>query len=939
MAHIESSKQRLVVVGNGMAGARALEEILARGGAERFQITVFGDEPYGNYNRILLSGVLNGSQDVRSIFLNPLDWYDANGVMLHAGVRVSGIDRATRTVATQGRNRIRYDKLIIATGSRPFIPPIGGLTTEEGVSRPGVFVFRTLDDCTRIAGYATKCRRAAVIGGGLLGLEAARGLQNFGLQVDVIHLCSHLMENQLDPPAGAILKSAMERMGVRVHLERRTTQILGDDRVSGLAFQDGSTLDCDMVVLSTGIVPNAELGRDCGLTVERAIVVDDQMRSVDDPDIYVVGECAQHRSRVYGLVAPLWEQAVVLADHLTGSDPDAAYRGSRLATKLKVMGVELASIGETVPRDEEDEVVQFSEPKQGVYKKLIIRGDRLVGAILLGDTDKAAALLQAFDRGTPLPEERASLLFDLGGPSTETTMIEMPDDAQICNCNGVSKGAIRKCIMGGRRSLKAVMEATRAGTGCGSCKVIVQELVEWLCEGKVEEDPSVHYYVPGIPLTKPELVRAIREQDLRSVSAVFRALADGVEDVGSKMGLSSLLKTIWGRDYEEEPDARFINDRVHANIQKDRTFSVVPRIYGGVTSPAQLRRIADVAEKYSVPIVKITGGQRIDLLGVKKEDLPGVWRDLDMPSGHAYAKAFRTCKTCVGAEFCRYGLGDSTGLGIKIERRFQGLESPAKMKLAAAGCPRNCSEATVKDLGAVAVEGGRWEIYVGGAAGSHVRKGDLLCTVDSHDQVLLYMGRFMQYYRENAKYLERTYSFVERIGIEKIRAIIVDDSEGMAARLDREVQLSVQAYVDPWKEAETTATVRTPFYEDPPARTDGEESDTLRDGEYDLGPVSQIPIGGGREFEVSGRRAAVFRSRNGAVYATQALCPHRQGPLADGLLGGSILACPLHAWKFDLATGRSLTGDCGVTVYPVRVTPDGRIALNLLPCDAELTPV
>ncbi len=800
------TKQKLVVVGNGMAGARAVEEILARGGAEMFDIVMYGEEPYGNYNRILLSNVLNGSQEPTDIFLNPLEWYRENDIRLHAGVRVTEIDRNAKVVTGDDGTVEWYDKLLIATGSRPFVPAMEGLNRPDGSPKPGVFVFRTIDDCTKIAGYASKCRRAAVLGGGLLGLEAARGLLNYGPEVHVIHLSGHLMNQQLDAIASDILRTTMERMGVHVHLNTSTTAILGEESVSGLAFKDGATLDCDMLVISAGIKPNAEIGARCGLTVERAIVTDDQMRSVDDPDVYVVGECAQHRGKVYGLVQPLWEQARTLADHITGRNLSAAYHGSKLATKLKVMGVELASMGSIEPTDERDEVVQFAEPKRGIYKKLIVRDGVLQGAILLGDTGKAAGLMQAYDRASALPEERASLLFDLGGPKQEATMLEMPDDAQVCNCNGVSKGAIRRCVTGGKRSMKAVMDATRAGMGCGSCKMLVKEIIEWASEGHVEEDPSIHYYVAGIPLTKPELVRAIQEQGLKSVSSVFNALAEGIEDAASKPGLASLLKTLWGAGYEDERDARFINDRVHANIQKDATFSVIPRIYGGVTSADQLRRIADVADKYDVPMVKITGGQRIDLLGVKKEDLPKMWRDLDMPSGHAYAKSFRTCKTCVGTDFCRYGVGDSTGLGIKIEHRFQGLESPAKLKLATAGCPRNCSEALVKDVGAVAVEGGKWEIYVGGAAGAHVRKGDLLCVAESHDEVLLYAGRFMQYYRENAKYLERTYGFLERLGIEKVRSVVIDDSEGIAERLDAAMQEAVEAYVDPWLEANAPKT-------------------------------------------------------------------------------------------------------------------------------------
>jgi nitrite reductase (NADH) large subunit len=819
-------KRRLVVVGNGMAGARTVEEILARGGGDQFEITMFGDEPYGNYNRILLSNVLSAVQDVHGIFLNPLGWYAANGITLHAGVRVMEIIRPSRIAVDEDGREIPYDQLIIATGSRSFIPPLAGLRTPDGLDKPGVYGFRGIDDCNQIMAQATKSRIAAVIGGGLLGLEAARGLINYGCEVHIINLAAHLMSQQLDAQAGAILKKTIEAMGIHVHLKKKTMAVLGEEKVTGLAFADGTALDCDMVVIAAGITPNREIGVRSGLTVERAIVVDDHMRSIDDPDIYAVGECAQHRGRVYGLVAPLWEQAKVLADHLTGRNPSAAYHGSKLATKLKVMGVELTSMGVIEPEHEQDEVVQFSEPKRGTYKKVIVRDGRLIGAILLGDMNKAAYLTQAFDRGTPLPEERLSLLFDLATPGKQVTLAEMSEELQICNCNGVAKGDLGRCVASGKRSAKAVMETTRAGMGCGSCKGMVQELVTWFCEGQEEEDPSVHYYVPGVPLSKIELIQAIREQSLRSVSAVFNALAGGQEDASSKPGLASLLRILWGADYVEERDARFINDRVHANIQKDGTFSVIPAIPGGVTSPAQLRRIAEVAEKYRVPMVKLTGGQRIDLLGLKKEDLPAVWKDLGMPSGHAYGKSYRTCKSCVGTDFCRFGLGDSTALAIKIEQRFQGLESPGKMKLATAGCPRNCSEAIVKDLGAVAVEGGKWEIYVGGAAGSHVRRGDLLCVVDSHEEVIKYMSRFIQYYRKNAKYLERSYSFVERIGIEKLRAILVEDREGIAAGLEQELEASMAAYRDPWLEASTPATANQ-FAAALPARADGDLAHVL----------------------------------------------------------------------------------------------------------------
>ncbi len=795
-------KERLVIIGNGMAGARLAEDVLTYGGAERFEIVMFGDEPYGNYNRILLSSVLGGSHDAKDIFLNPLSWYEENKIKLHAGAHVRTIDRIGKVVYSENGIAEEYDKLVIATGSSPFIPPIAGLTGEAGALKKGGFVFRTLDDCEAITHYSKQAKKAAVIGGGLLGLEAARGLLYMGLEVHVIHLMTHIMEMQLDKKAGRILLRTLEGMGLHVHLEKKTSAILGEERIQGLAFHDGSSLECDMVVISAGIRPNAKLAHESGLKVERGIVVTDDLSCVEDPSVYAVGECAQHRGQVYGLVAPLWEQTRVLAARLTGKDPGALYTGSKISTKLKIMEVDLAVMGDKDAAHKDDEIVQYAEPARGVYKKLIVRNGRLAGAILLGDTSNSGDLLQMFDRGKSVPENRAEMLFPASGdqPAAVLNLSALPESAQICNCNGISKGAILSAIKTGCRNLKAICSATRAGSGCGSCKPQVQQLLELASDGLVEEDPTSHYYVPGVPLAKPDLVHAIRERNLRSVSAVFNELAAGKEDATSKPGLASLLKTIWGSEYKDERDARFINDRVHANIQKDGTFSVIPRIHGGVTNAAQLRRIADVAEKYNVAMIKITGGQRIDLLGFKKEDLPGAWRDLGMASGHAYSKAFRTCKTCVGTDFCRYGLGDSTGLGIKIEERFQGLESPHKMKLATAGCPRNCSEATTKDVGVVAIEGGRWEIYVGGAAGSRVRKGDVLCVVGSEEEVLKYAGRFMQYYRENAKYMERTYDFVERTEIATLRRLLVEDEQGICERLDTAVQAAVEAYVDPWLE-------------------------------------------------------------------------------------------------------------------------------------------
>lgn len=796
--------RRLVVVGNGMAGARTVEEILARGGGEQFSLTMIGDEPYGNYNRIMLSHVLAGESTVDDddLMLNPMSWYSDNGVTLHAGDRAVAVDRFAKTVTCESGSVIGFDVLIIATGSHTFFPNMDGLREPDGRLARGVFGFRTIADTNGMLQMATSREhlRAVVIGGGLLGLEAAYGLTTQGVTVDVVHSPGHLMNQQLDERGGKVLRNNIEALGVGVHTGKRTTAVLRTDTgtVAGVQFTDGDTLPADMIVVTAGIRANVELARGAGLVVERGIVVDDQMRCEDESFIYAVGECAQHRSEVYGLVAPLWEQAAVLADVLTGADPHAEYHGSRLTTKLKVAGVDVAAMGVKGPEREDDEFVQFYEPRNGIYKSVVVRDNKLIGAMLLGDVSKVGFLTQAFDEKVPLPAERISMLFDMGTPSAATGAAELSDDAQVCNCNGVTKGDLVACVRGGASSVAEVCAATRAGKGCGSCKGLVAEVVEVTAGDALTSDASADWYVPCIPLTKPELIEAIRRQDLRSVSAVFAALAPGGEDASAKMPLASLLRVVWGADWQREPGALFVNDRVHANIQRDGTFSVVPQMKGGVTSPQQLRRIADVAEKYNIPMIKATGGQRLDLLGVTKEDLPKVWADLGMPSGYAYGKSFRTVKTCVGTDYCRFGLGDSTALGIAIESRYQGLESPAKLKLAVTGCPRNCAEALCKDFGVVAIGNGLWEIYVGGAAGAHIRKGDLLATADSPEEVIRLCGIFIQYYRENAKWLERTYVWVPRIGIDELRAILVDDRDDVVAGLQERIDEAVAGYVDPW---------------------------------------------------------------------------------------------------------------------------------------------
>ena len=788
-------KQRLVVIGNGMAGARFVEDLLAID-RDHFDIVMFGDEPYGNYNRILLSNVLNGTQDAKEIFLNSLAWYEENHIKLHAGKRVTGIDREKRVVFADGIAE-PYDALVIATGSKPFVPPIHGTTLH------GVFVFRTLDDCRNIAEYAKKSKRAVVIGGGLLGLEAAKGLMNHNLEeVTIVEFGPWLMGVQLDEAGGKVLQQTIEKMGLKVRTKTNTAEIQGYTSVEAVKYSDGTEQPADMVVISAGIRPNIDLAKECGLTCDRAIVVDDQMRT-SDPHIFGVGECVQHRGMVYGLVAPLWEQTKVLAAVLSGSNPDSAYAGSKIATKLKVMGVELASMGRIGDLKDTDEVVQYSEPARQVYWKAIVRDGKLSAACLLGDLGPADNLMELFKADAPVPERRLEIFFTSQSAKKNVSLADLPDSHQICDCNGVSKGTICTAIQAGKCTVPSVGKATRAGTGCGSCKGLVKGLIEAVA-GAVKADPSEAWYVPAVPLDKPALVAEVRKRGLKSVSSVFRELGTS-EDEKSKMGLASLLRSLWNEEYIDERDARYINDRVHANIQKDGRFSVIPRMYGGVTSADDLIKIGQVAKKYDVPMVKVTGGQRIDLLGVKKDDLPKMWADLGMPSGHAYTKAFRTCKTCVGTEFCRYGTNDSTALGIAIERRFQGFEFPAKVKMGVSGCPRNCAEATVKDLGVIATEGGEWEISIGGAAGASVRKTDILCRVRTQEEALQVIGRFLIFYRDNAKWLERSYDFVPRIGMDKMKKVLLDDELDLCSYYDREVEATIAAFVDPWMEREKPA--------------------------------------------------------------------------------------------------------------------------------------
>ncbi|MDP9114151.1 MAG: nitrite reductase large subunit NirB [Acidobacteriota bacterium] len=781
-------KQQLVVVGNGMAGVSCVEQILKR--PHDFDITIFGDETHVNYNRILLSLVLAGEKSAEDIVINDIDWYQTNDIRARLGVKIASIDRGKKVVIDENGGVTEYDKLILATGSSAFIPPI------PGVEKKNVHVFRTLDDTRAMLEKARPGLKVAVIGGGLLGLEAARGLQVRGCEVTVVHLMETLMERQLDATGGDYLKRKIESLGIRVMLPQQTSALFGNGRVDGLRFASGEELEADLVVIAAGIRPNAELGRKAGLEVRRGIVVNDYMET-SDPHIYSVGECTEHRGQTFGLVAPLFEQGRVLASSITGNR-EAIFTGASPAAKLKIMGVDIFSAGSIDESGPGIETVRYEDPSLGVYKKLLLKDNQLLGMILVGDIEDEHTYMDWMRSGTDLTPYRRQILFPPREADPGLEVAAIPDSDIICGCNGVRKGDIVQAIhTHGLTTLAGLKERTRASSSCGTCSGLCEKLLRAVTPDFQEETRTT--LCSCVPFSYEQLRDMIRGQKLKSVEEVLSVYGNRKGCEICKPALSYLLDMVWCGDHEEDRSARFINDRVHANIQKDGTFSVVPRMRGGVTTPDELRRIADVADKYKVRMVKVTGSQRIDLLGIKKADLPAVWAELGMPSGQAYTKGVRMVKTCVGTEFCRFGVQDSTNAGIELERRLENLFTPHKFKMGVVGCPRNCAEATVKDLGLVGQDGS-WQVVVGGAAGKSVRKADLLITVETTEQALEASDLFFQYYRENANYLERSYDFVERLGIEKIRKETVyapeADKQALLDRLARSKALAKDAWVE-----------------------------------------------------------------------------------------------------------------------------------------------
>ena len=795
------TKRRLVVVGCGMAPGRALEHLL-EAAPDAYDITIFNAEPRVNYDRIMLSPVLSGEKAYEDIIIHGDDWYERHGVTLHRGCRVTHIDREAKTVTGQNGAVVPYDELVIATGSNPFIIPV------PGHDLPGVLAYRDLDDVEAMMAAARKGGNAVVVGGGLLGLEAAAGLKMQGMDVTVVHLAPTLMERQLDPSAGYLLEKALLDRGIRVVTRANTKEVVASEdgsRAAGLRLEDGTVLSADIVVMAVGIRPNTAVAREAGVEVARGIVVGDDMRT-SDPSIFALGECVEHRGQIYGLVAPLYEMARVVADQLMGGTK--TYAGSVTSTKLKVTGVNVFSAGDFAEGEGREDIV-FRDANRGVYKRVVLSENRIVGAVMYGDTADGSWFFDLMKRGEDVSDMRDTLIFGpsyAGGAPLDpmAAVAALPDSSEICGCNGVCKGQITDAIVKRElNTLESVRSVTKASASCGSCTGLVDQLLS-LTLGDAYVVKGTAPVCGCTELGHGDVRRLIKAKELKSIPAVMQELQWSTPNGCAKCrpALNYYLLSDWPGDYVDDGQSRFINERVHANIQKDGTYSVVPRMWGGMTTAKELRAIADVVDRYEIPTVKCTGGARIDMLGVKKEDLPAVWADLNaagMVSGHAYGKALRTVKSCVGTDWCRFGTQDSVGLGMRVEKFMWGSWTPGKVKMAVSGCPRNCAEATCKDVGVVCVDSG-YEIHIGGASGLDIRGTELLAKVSTEDEAMEMIVAVVQHYREQGWYLERMYKWMTRVGLDTIKSQVVEDAAHRAALFERFVHSQRFAQHDPWAE-------------------------------------------------------------------------------------------------------------------------------------------
>jgi nitrite reductase (NADH) large subunit len=955
-----------------MVSHRFCERLIEHDRARRLRVIVLGEEPRPAYDRVHLTEYF-AARSAEKLALGTAGWYAENGIELRVGTKAARVDRAARTVTTDAGDAIAYDALVLATGSAPFVPPV------DGIAREGVFVYRTIEDLEAIIAHGARSRRAAVVGGGLLGLEAARAMLDLGLQTCVIEVAPRLMPRQLDPAASAMLEETIRGLGVDVLLDRRLTRIAGEGaggRVEGIEFSDGERIDVDLIVFSAGIRPRDELAREAGIAVgaRGGVIVDDAMRT-NDPRVFAIGEVALHRDTIYGLVAPGYEMADTLARNLAG-ESEASFGGGDLSAKLKLLGTDVATFGNPFHDRDAVRTVAFEDQVRGVYKKLVLRrdGKQLLGGILVGDAGDYGRLLHLVKSETALSESLDELGLAGGGGAPAGAL---PDEAQVCSCNNVDAKTIRLCIRDGElTSVGQVKACTRAGTGCGGCMPMVTDILnaELKAAGREVRPVLCEHFA----FSRQELFQIVAAKRIGTFDELLAEHGKGHGCEICKPAVASILASLFNEPVtkKEHHKLQDTNDRFLANIQKNGTYSVVPRVPAGEITPDQLIVLGTVAKKYAL-YTKITGGQRVDLFGARVEQLPDIWEELiaaGFESGHAYGKSVRTVKSCVGSTWCRYGVQDSTAFAIRIEHRYKGVRSPHKLKSAVSGCVRECAEAQGKDFGLIATEKG-WNVYVGGNGGATPRHADLLVSDVDEDTAIKYIDRFLAFYIRTADRLTRTSVWIDKMegGIEHLRDVILRDKLGICADLERHMESLVASYEDEWAGVVNDPARRALFRH---FANDAGGDDTIavvpergqlrpaarapRDPARDpttavrrlpvlsrqwvrLASVSEVPEDGGIAVRYGDAQIALFQFRaRGEWHATQNLCPHKQEMvLARGLLGDQgdapKVACPLHKKTFDLRSGACLSGDdLSIATFPVKI--EGDSVFVELPPAAELGP-
>ena len=790
-------KQKVIVIGNGMVGYKFCERLVAKDTEQSHQIITFCEEPRPAYDRVHLSEYFSG-KTAEDLAMTKFEWYQENGVELHVNEKATSIDRENKTVTTASGKKVPYDKLVMATGSSAFVPPV------PGIEKEGVFVYRTIEDLDDIKAYAQKSKTCAVIGGGLLGLEAAKAAQDLGLKTHVVEFAPRLMPRQLDTAAGLLLKEIIEDRGISVHLNKATKNIAGDGVVSAMEFSDDTELEVDMIIVSAGIRPRDELAKNAGLDVgERGGINVDSYMLTSDPDIFAIGECALYEGMIYGLVAPGYQMADTVSDLLLGKE--ASFEGADMSTKLKLIGTDVASFGAIeAPEGSNAREIVINDPHAQLFKKLVVSedGKKLLGGILVGDASAYGGLLQMYQNEMVLPPEPIQLILPASDGAPSMGAGDIADSAQICSCEAVTKGTLCAAIDDGCSTIGELKACTKAGTGCGGCVPLMTDVFK----ARMKENGVVvsNRICEHFDHSRQDLYQIIRSTGIQTFDELIKKHGTGLGCEICKPVVGSILASTWNKPILENAPLQDTNDAFLANIQQDGTYSVIPRIPGGEITPDKLIVIGEVAKKYNL-YMKLTGGQRIDLLGARAHQLPMIWKELidaGFESGHAYGKALRTVKSCVGSTWCRYGVQDSTTLAIDIEKRYRGIRSPHKLKSAVSGCARECAEARSKDFGIIATEKG-WNLYVCGNGGLTPRHADLFATDIDRETLIKYIDRFLMYYIKTANRLERTSTWMTKLegGLEHLQDVVINDSLGIAAELEEQMQHLINTYECEWANA------------------------------------------------------------------------------------------------------------------------------------------